>query len=259
MGAQHSMTRDLECPVARHAPLNADYWELELEAPQIAAVARPGQFVHVRVPGLESTALRRPFSIFNACDGNLKILYKTVGRGTARMTRLAPGDTLRVIGPLGNGFPLAPQGLPLLVAGGYGVAPLYFLATRLPRKGMVFIGARGAADILAVEAFEQLGWQVRVATQDGTLGARGLVTAPLDEELERLSRAGDSFTLYSCGPDGLLRALCERANAYNAQAWLSMDKRMVCGVGATANRVRVARFTLASVACADSATATSSW
>ena len=223
---------DTLCPVLHHAPLKAGYWTLTLAAREIADSARPGQFVHIRIPSLEPSALRRPFSIFGARDGNLHILYKTVGRGTGKMNALNPGDTVTVLGPLGNGYPLTPAGTPLLVAGGYGVAPLCFLAERLPCKGMVFIGGRTADDILAIEAFERLGWPVHIATQDGSQGETGLVTLPLDRELARLGAEGKRAELYACGPDGMLKAVGQRAIANNAQGWLSLDKHMVCGVGA---------------------------
>lgn len=223
---------DLVCRVLAQKPLSAGYWSLELEAGEIADQARPGQFVHFRVPSLEKASLRRPFSIFGASEGVLKILYKTVGRGTEEMNRLKPGDEVQVIGPLGNGFPLEPQGVPVLVAGGYGVAPLCFLASRMQQKGVVLVGGRTADDVLAVEEFERLGWTVGVATQDGSRGVKGLVTGPLDGELARLRAEGKAAELYACGPDGMLRAVCERALANGCRGWISLDKHMVCGVGA---------------------------
>ena len=224
--------KDVTSRVVRQTPLTAEYRELVLDAPGLAEEARPGQFVHLRVPGLEPVALRRPFSIFGAEGSTLRILYKTVGRGTEHMNRLAPGDPVQMIGPLGNGFPLKPRGVPLLVAGGYGVAPLCFLASRLPCKGVALIGGRSANDILAVDVLERLGWRVAVATQDGSLGETGLVTAPLDRELARLAAAGETAELFACGPDGMLRAAGERAISAGCRAWLSLDKHMVCGVGA---------------------------
>ena len=224
--------KDLPSKLLHHAPLKAGYWTLTLDAPEIADSAVPGQFVHIRIPTLEPSALRRPFSIFGARDGQLHILYKTVGRGTEKMNALNAGDTVTVLGPLGNGFPLTPAGVPLLLAGGYGVAPLCFLAERLPCKGIVFIGGRTADDILATEQFERLGWTVHIATQDGSQGETGLVTLPLDRELARLSAEGKTAELYACGPDGMLKAVGQRAMDNHAQGWLSLDKHMVCGVGA---------------------------
>lgn len=223
---------DLRCGVLQQTPLTTGYWSLELEAGKLADMARPGQFVHVRVPGLAQASLRRPFSIFGAQSGVLKIVYKTVGRGTEEMNRLRSGDEVQVIGPLGNGFPLEPKGEPVLVAGGFGVAPLCFLASKLPQKGVLVVGGRTSDDVLACEAFEQMGWQVLVATQDGSRGETGMVTAPLDRVLAELKAKGQTPELYACGPDGMLRAVCERALSLDCRGWLSLDKHMVCGVGA---------------------------
>lgn len=211
-------------------PLAQGYAVLTLGAPALAAEARPGQFVHVRIPSLEPSRLRRPFSIYSAdpAAGRIEILYKVVGLGTRSLAALPVGTALTVLGPIGRPFPLEPEGEPFLVGGGYGVAPLWFLASRLPRKGTLFVGGRTAADILETDRFREAGWAVRVATQDGSLGERGLVTAPLDAALAAHPRA----ELYACGPDGMLRAVGERAIAAGLRAWLSLDKRMVCGVGA---------------------------
>lgn len=224
---------DTTCRVIRQTG-EGDYRTLELEAAGVAKAARPGQFVHLRVPGLEPSALRRPFSIYGAKDGVLRILYKIVGRGTSALKDLKPGDGLRVMGPLGKPFPFSPRGttVPVLVAGGYGVAPLCFLAERFPRKGLAVIGGRTAADILGREDFDRLGWPVFIATQDGTLGERGLATAPLDRELDKIAADGRAAELFACGPDGLLKAVGQRAIERGLQGWLSLDKHMVCGVGA---------------------------
>lgn len=211
-------------------PLKSDYYVLTFRVPEVAAAAQPGQFVHVRIPTLHEARLRRPFSIYgaDAAQGLLYILYKVVGKGTQRLSELSTGDNFPILGPLGKGFPLTPKGTPFLVAGGYGVAPLYFLATRLPVKGSLFVGGRTAADVLEVERFKDLGWKVHVATQDGSLGTKGFVTLPLDEALA----AEPNAELYCCGPDGLLKAVGERAIARGLQGWLSLDKHMVCAVGA---------------------------
>lgn len=223
---------DVLCKVIRQSPVTASYWMLELDADAIARTARPGQFLHLRVPGLARTSLRRPFSIAGACDGVLKIMYKTVGRGTEEMNRMSAGTEIQVIGPLGNGFPLEPLGVPVLVAGGYGVAPLCFLASRLSQKGVVLVGGRTADDVLMCEEFERMGWRVKVATQDGTRGEAGLVTVLLDRELAEMKAGGRVAELYACGPDGLLKAVGARALAEGCRGWLSLDKHMVCGVGA---------------------------
>ncbi len=209
--------------------LSGGYHRLRLYAPEVAARACPGQFVHLRIPGLEPSALRRPFSIYRREDDGIAILYKRVGRGTERLAALVPGATLSLIGPLGNGFPLdIGTRRPILVGGGYGVAPLAFLAEALPHVGLVLLGGRTGADVLCARDFEDLGWGVELATQDGSLGKTGLVTDLLNSHLA----VGAEVELFACGPDGMLRAVGERALAAGCRAWLSLDHHMVCGVGA---------------------------
>lgn len=219
-----------QAKVLSQTPLGADFSMLELEAPQTASLAKPGQFIHVQVPNLYGSVLRRPFSLFAAQGSTLRVLYKAIGEGTRAMQRLAKGDTMSVLGPLGNGFPMpAADTVPVLVAGGYGVAPLHFLATRLATKGAVLIGGAASAHILADAEFKVMNWDVRVATEDGSAGTRGLATVLLDEWIASRGKAVPVF--YSCGPDGLLKAVGQRAQTGNWQAWLSLDKRMGCGAG----------------------------
>ncbi|MFA7172089.1 MAG: dihydroorotate dehydrogenase electron transfer subunit [Kiritimatiellia bacterium] len=223
---------DVLCEVTEQKIVTEDYMLIRLQAGALAEQARPGQFVHIRIPGLEQSCLRRPFSIFDAKDGALSILYKTVGRGTEMMRALQHGHKLQVIGPLGNGFPLEFNGIPLLVAGAYGIAPLHFLASQLKRSGVIMVGGRTAGDILATAEFEALGWRVAIATEDGTAGDKGLVTVPLVRELARFKAAGQAVVMFACGPDGMLRAVADLAYKNEVKAWLSLDKHMVCGVGA---------------------------
>ena len=232
---------DEKCKVVSHEETGPGYRYLVLEAPKMAAELQPGQFVHVRVPALETSALRRPFSVFDAEGGKVTILYKTVGRGTAALNAVKPGDELSVLGPLGHGFPQKCDGIPLLVGGGYGVAPLHFLAKRMAKspasgKGsaspLLFIGGRTAADLLALDRFRALGVEVFTATNDGSAGVKGLVTDPLDDELVKIRERGEKFELFACGPDPMLKAVAMRATGTGSKGWISMDRHMVCGVGA---------------------------
>jgi len=224
------------CKVVRHEELGAGYSHIVFDAPQIAAEATPGQFVHLRVPGLESSALRRPFSVYNVEDGKLELLYKRVGRGTGVMNGIPVGAEVSVLGPLGHGFPVTCGGTPLLVGGGFGVAPLYFLARKLMAAGgakpVLFVGGRTKADLLALDRFEKLGVEVHAATNDGSFGTKGLVTDPLDDVMTALREKGEKFELFACGPDPMLKAVALRATGTNSEGWISMDRHMVCGVGA---------------------------
>ncbi len=227
--------KDEVCKVLEHKDMGAGYRYLALEAPAIVAAAVPGQFVHVKVPGLEASALRRPFSIFNAEGTTLELLYKVIGRGTTAMATIQVGDAVNVLGPLGHGFPTIAAGAPLLVGGGFGVAPLYFLARKLKEGGLqpkLFVGGRTKEDLLALDRFAALGVEVQCATNDGSAGVKGLVTDPLDDEMIRLKGEGRDFELFACGPDPMLKAVAMRAVGSKSKGWISMDRHMICGVGA---------------------------
>jgi dihydroorotate dehydrogenase electron transfer subunit len=162
------------------------------------------------------------------------------------------GEELSIIAPLGHGFTLPQAGgeIPLLIAGGYGMAAMFLLAQRSPQKGIVFVGGRRRVDILCEEEFAALGWDVRVTTEDGSRGEKGLVTQPLLAEL-RSSRGNEAQTkksetsqslltsaathrklkLFACGPTPMLKAVGKIAEDFNLPAELSMDEHMCCGLG----------------------------
>lgn len=226
---------DEKCTILEHTEIGSGYRYLVVAAPKMAAELTPGEFVHVKVPQLEMSALRRPFSVFNAADGKVTMLYKTVGRGTAALNAAKVGDELNILGPLGHGFPVDSTGTALLVGGGFGVAPLYFLAAARARKGLksiLFVGGRTASDVLSLDRFAALGVETKVATNDGSLGEKGFVVVPLDAEVKRLREAGENFEFFTCGPDGLLKAVTERALQLGVPGWISVDRHMICGVGA---------------------------
>ena len=219
--------------VIEHEAYAGGYRLLVVGAPEIAASVRPGQFVHLRVPNLEAAVLRRPFSVFAAEAGRLSLLYKAVGKGTRAMAALRPDAVVNLIGPLGNGFQKPdPERTPVVVAGGYGGAPLLFLARVLGGQGTAFIGGATAEDILCVKDFEELFWPVHSTTEDGSLGSKGLVTAALDEWIDARTSSSPEPEIFACGPEGMLKAVGTRAIAHGWQAWLSLDRRMGCGVGA---------------------------
>ncbi len=217
--------------VLEHENLQGGYRILRMAAPGIGPQVKPGQFIHLQVPKMGDRILRRPFSVYKADADGVTVLYKPVGHGTATMGALVKGHTVDIIGPLGNGYPDArPKTLPVLIAGGYGTAALYLKACELKRRGVAFFGGRTAEDILFVEEFEALGWDVRLATNDGSLGVKGLVTNAFDRWMQ--TQNATDLELFVCGPTPMLRAMGDRAIEHGFTAWLSLDKNMACGVGA---------------------------
>ncbi len=216
----------------RNDRIQGDYHRLDLEAPLIAGGVRPGQFVHVQVPGLPHRVLRRPFSVFDAAPdaGRLSIIYKVVGEGTAQLAATAPGTKINLLGPLGNGFSLpAPGAFPVIVAGGYGCAATFLLARCSSVPFLVLIGGRSAADLLLVREYRELGCTVRVATEDGSEGRRGVVTDLLAQALDE---SGHPPQVYACGPNAMLGVVCRMVSSRGLDAEVSLDHAMCCGVGA---------------------------
>jgi len=216
----------------RNDRIQGDYYRLDLEAPVIARAVRPGQFVHTQIPGLAHRVLRRPFSVFDTdpATGRLSIIYKVVGEGTARLAATAPGTPISLLGPLGNGFSLpSADAFPVIVAGGFGCAATFLLARRSPVPFRVLIGGRSVADLLLVREYRELGCTVRVATEDGSRGHRGVVT---DLLAQLLDGGGPPPRVYACGPNAMLGAVCRLVSGRGLDAEVSLDHVMCCGVGA---------------------------
>jgi len=207
--------------IRENRPLTADVRRMTLDG-DTRCITRPGQFVDVAIEGLY---LRRPISVCDWEKGRLTLIYKVVGEGTARMSRMAPGERLDLLTGLGNGFSTDNDARrPLLVGGGVGVPPLYNLARQLLAGGRavsVVLGFNTAAECFYEEEFRALGADVHVTTVDGSAGTKGFVTAALP------GIECDYF--YACGPLPMLRALCE---ATTVDGQVSLEERMGCGFGA---------------------------
>lgn len=229
--------------VLSNVEVSPGYRRMRLTAPLEFAAARPGQFVMLRVGSGIDPLLRRPFGIFDLAvhtpfhDGAVpqpcfEILYRVVGKGTLLMATLHETDRLDVLGPLGNGFaPGVAGGEKLIVGGGVGLAPLYLLARELVRDSPVrlFAGGRSRDDVLCITEFERLGVECYVATEDGSLGERGLVTEALVSRLEQLEGGAEIF---ACGPHPMLKAVAAIAAYRGIPCQVSLEGYMACGVGA---------------------------
>ena len=206
---------------------------MELYSPETASEARPGQFVMLRVRDGMDPLLRRPFSLCGVRDGEyLSILYRTVGTGTHLMTTLEVSSRVWVLGPLGRGFDRPPEGrVPLLVAGGIGLAPLLFLGRGLAVSGTtVLAGYRSAGEVIPVDQVGPGHPPVTVATDDGTRGYHGFVTDLLEA---RLAESGaQSLVVYACGPKAMLRKVAAATLGLGLPCRVSLEAFMACGLGA---------------------------
>jgi len=204
----------------------------------------PGHFFMIRTADSIDPLLNRPLGAYRVigADGaaaaplpgtetfsgdGVEFLYNVVGRGTALLAGLKPGDRTSVLGPLGGrGFSIpTDNGKKLImVGGGMGIVPFYMLTAALG-DGLFLFGARGANEAALTTDFDGLGVEVKVATEDGSVGKKGLVTDLLARELT------PDAIVYACGPPGMLRAVAAMSAAAGARSYVSLEKNMACGIG----------------------------
>lgn len=203
---------------------------LWLEAPEMAAAARPGQFVMVRCGADHDPLLRRPLSIHRvARAGQIALLVGVVGRGTEWLSRRREGDVVDLLGPLGNGFSIQSTARSLLlVAGGIGVAPLVFLAEDALDGGHVvtlLIGARSASALYPRSSLPSKSRLVTV-TEDGSEGLRGMVVERIGDY------AGQAEQVFACGPVAMYRSMMQKECLTGKAVQISLEVMMGCGLGA---------------------------
>ncbi len=227
------LAADREAALLAKDALPPPYVLLTFRHPVVARRARAGQFVMIKAGTSAEPPLRRPFSIM-ACDAEAEtftLFVKAVGPGSRALAALDIGDRALCLGPLGRPFPApAEDREPLLVAGGYGIAPFLLMSAELGRVGRtprLFYGGRKAIDLQLRERVGALGVPIVAATEDGSLGHRGRVTEPLEAHLD----AHPHGQIFACGPDAMLQAAARIADRRGLPASLSLDPWMGCGFG----------------------------
>lgn len=208
---------------------------MALRSKMIATSAKPGQFVMIRVGSGMDPLLRRPFSICGIRgDDVFLVLYKIVGRGTMMMSQKTKGDQLSVLGTLGQGFePPENNRVSLLVAGGIGVAPLFFLARALRgRRIHLMTGFGSLNEIIPINTITNLDIQQSISTDDGTDGHTGPVTDLLTTYLEQHAEKKEALSLFACGPIPMLKRIASMALDNNIPCHVSIEAAMACGLGA---------------------------
>jgi dihydroorotate dehydrogenase electron transfer subunit len=225
----------LKAPIVSAVEVLPEVYLLWLEAPAIAGEAKPGQFVMVDCGG--DTLLPRPFSVHRVGGGRLALLFSVVGRGTKRLSQVKKGDNLNIFGPLGNGFTISPTSKNvLLVAGGMGIAPLYFLAEAAAgagKKVTLITGARTCDSLVPVslpqpyydKGLPPAGVNVVCATEDGSEGFKGLATQLVPHYLKGIDQ------VFVCGPAAMYQALAKMPELKGKDVQLSLEIMMGCGVG----------------------------
>ncbi|MDE6775292.1 MAG: dihydroorotate dehydrogenase electron transfer subunit [Ruminococcus sp.] len=208
--------------------LAREIYSFEISCPEIAGIAVPGQFVHIRVGNF---TLRRPVSIcgIDRQKGTLRIVFEIRGDGTAEIARLNKGEFIDMLAPLGHGFTVNHSfGKVVLIGGGIGTPPMLSLAAEYGEKAVAVCGFRNSSAVILQEDFKASGAEMILCTDDGSAGIHGFVTQPLAE----LAGNGGIDAVYACGPMPMLRKVAEICRENNIYCEVSLEERMACGIGA---------------------------
>jgi len=247
--------------VTANVQIARDTFRIRFGCPDIARRIVPGQFLMLRLAGYNDPLLGRPLALYDVADGSpasgrsetasydqsptaIDIVYLVVGKMTGLLTTLRPDSPLEVWGPLGNGFPPEPAEHLLMVAGGIGQTPFLALGREClgrqtygdpprqvaqARKVTLCYGARRAEYLAGVADFERAGVEVRLSTDDGSAGHRGLVTELIRPAVEQ---AAMPCRIVACGPEPMLAAAARVAKELNVPCQVTLESPMACGIGA---------------------------
>jgi dihydroorotate dehydrogenase electron transfer subunit len=234
------MLADAPAQVMANTRLSDDYNVIALAAPEIARQVKPGQFVMVRPRRAHDPLLRRPFSVFEVLrDGGdapvgISLLSKRVGVSTGLLFEAGPGQRIDCLGPLGRPFgAVDPPVEGWMVAGGVGLAPFALLADALGARGVattLFYGARTGAELFYLDYFRARGVELVLTTEDGSLGERARIVAPLERRLAARDPQAP-VVIYACGPEGMLAAVARAARRWTRPCQVSVERVMGCGMG----------------------------
>lgn len=230
-----------KCLVVKNEKTAPGHFTLTLRSPRISKNAKPGQFVQIQCAADScDPLLPRPFSFLTAGPSDFSVLYQVVGKGTELLAHKKKGDEVWVVGPLGNGFSTGMRdggrGMSVLVGGGVGIPPLFYLAQELIKIRRdnihVFLGARDKSLILCERDFKKLGVHLHLATDNGSKGKKGYITDLLNDFLHSSLSTHPSSQIYTCGPTPMLKAVSRLASKYKVSCEVSVEEPMACGFGA---------------------------
>ena len=237
------MTKDIYIgEILRNEEIQEDCFLMKMKVASSFHGPLPGQFVMIRIAGLNDPFLSRPISIYSFSRGknycSIELLYRVVGNGTQILAGLIKGSQVEINGPLGNGFEIsAVKEKIVFIAGGIGVAPLSLLIESLCRRSdcspsamTVYLGFQGASAVVGLDKLKKLCRNITVCTDDGSLGAKGFVTQIFHKDMKKY--APDDTSIFACGPKAMLRSLSKILNKNKFDCQVSLEERMACGTGA---------------------------
>lgn len=227
------MPVNVKAKLVKKEALKDDIFKFSVEAKEIVSIAKPGNFMEIRVTDQVEPFLRRPISIFNIDkeNGILEFIFQVKGKGTKILSNKEFGEEIDIIGPLGNGkFDYTKYQNLAIIGGGIGVFPLYELAkeAKEDRKNVItYLGYRNKDFVLLEKEFNEVSDELILATDDGSYGKNGLAINFLKEDIEK----GKIDSIYACGPLPMLRAVKKLAEETGIPAQVSLEEKMGCGMG----------------------------
>lgn len=214
--------------ITEKSAIARDTYSFTIACPEVAEVAAPGQFVHIRANGY---TLRRPISIcgIDKNKGTLRIVFEIRGEGTAEIAKLNAGDLIDMLAPLGHGFTVDESfGKVVLIGGGIGTPPMLPLAKIYGEKAVAISGFRSSAAAILQDDFKAAGAETVLCSDDGSAGIHGFVTQPFTE----LAEQGGIDAVYACGPMPMLKGIAAICKDKGIYCEISLEERMACGIGA---------------------------
>jgi len=212
--------------------LSKEHFILSVRRPSSVLTPEPGQFFLIRIPGCGGDPLlRRPFSIFDWNEEELRFFIRVAGKGTAILKGSEWGLRLDLVGPLGRGYPELPEEKrPVMVSGGMGIASLFPLIRKEGKRGVLLYGSKTNHELHLLDEIRNTGIETRTITDDGSSGRKGTVLDLLREAVQsgKMERA----VVYGCGPEGMLHNLLRYLKDNTMEGYLSLEERMACGLGA---------------------------
>lgn len=176
--------------------------------------------------------LKRAFSMFRKTPDGFQLLYRIRGKGTSLLSSMNGGDIMDVLGPLGSPYPSLPAGkIPLIVAGGIGIASVFSLLERNPRLAYMFYGSRSRGDFMMLDELGSLSRELFLSTDDGSLGEQGTVGRAVNAFIERNPLLVSRFVMYGCGPRPMLKELADIGRSHQILTYVSLEEHMACGIG----------------------------
>ncbi|MEW6068725.1 MAG: dihydroorotate dehydrogenase electron transfer subunit [Nitrospirota bacterium] len=227
------MNRYFRAEVTDNFPLNKKTNLLSVKPLESVFKPLPGQFYMIELGNSYDPLLKRPFSYFRSTKKNIQFLYAVRGRGTSLMKDFKRGMIINMVGPLGSGYPEPRNSyIPLLVAGGIGIASIFPLAETFVKKACILYGAKNKDEILMLEELKGLTDKLIISTDDGSFGKRRTVIDALNDFLSSDFSLPTSYLLYACGPRPMLEAISNVAYNFGIKGYVSLEENMACGVGA---------------------------